>query len=285
MNQNLKLRIITALTGLPVILGLLIYGGVAGVTFFAWVISTAMLYEFCSFTFTLPDAKMKTLMVLVFNTLIFGLNLALGIGLSHAFLGLVPLLFFFTIFMFKVPALRLMTIDQDQNVVLQKHIHELMAICFGFTYCGWLPLLMVKIREHQNGMHWVLLTLLIVWATDTGAYFAGRFLGKKLLFPTVSPKKTWSGAFGGTVVAVGVTLLYGHFFISAIHPVELAIVALVTSAFSQVGDLCESLLKRAVNVKDSSGILPGHGGVMDRFDSLIFALPIMNAYLWIFSGF
>ena len=285
MNQNLKMRIATALIGVPVILWILIAGGITGVTFFAWVISMGMLYEFCSFTFTLPDAKSKTVLALLFNTVIYGLNYGLGIGLSHAFLGLVPLLLFFAVFLFKVPTLQVLTPGQDQVEVLKKHIQELMALCFGFVYCGWLPLLLVKIREHQNGMLWVLLTLIVVWATDTGAYFAGKYFGNRKLFAAVSPKKTWEGAIGGTILAVIISLIYVHFLLPSTELWEAALVLGIASVAAQVGDLCESLLKRAVNVKDSSGILPGHGGFLDRFDGVLFALPIMNAYLWVFSGF
>ena len=80
-------------------------------------------------------------------------------------------------------------------------------------------------------------------------------------------------------------MVYAHFFLPATDLVEIAIILTLASCASQIGDLCESLIKRAVNVKDSSGLLPGHGGFMDRFDGVLFALPVMNAYLWIFSGF
>jgi phosphatidate cytidylyltransferase len=160
-----------------------------------------------------------------------------------------------------------------------------MALCFGFVYCTWIPLIMTKIREHHQGLEWLVLTLIVVWGTDTAAYFAGRFFGKRKLFESVSPKKTWEGAIGGTVGGVLLALLYANHFIEGVNLFDLTIVLIVVSVLSQMGDLIESLLKRGMNVKDSGSLLPGHGGFMDRFDGVIFALPVMNAYLWIFAGY
>ena len=173
-------------------------------------------------------------------------------------------------------------LNTDSGVqLLGKHVNELMAMVFGFIYCGWFPLLMVNIRQAPQGKHWLLLTLIVVWASDTLAYFAGKFFGKKLLYQTVSPKKTWEGATGGTLGAVLLAVIYAHFFLSTESVVGVAVIALTVSVAAAIGDLCESLIKRASNVKDSGSILPGHGGFLDRFDGVIFALPVMYAFLWL----
>lgn len=125
----------------------------------------------------------------------------------------------------------------------------------------------------------VALPLLLTWASDTGAYFAGRALGRRKLIPSVSPGKTVAGAVGALVVTVLVSWLYSRHVLRphaqlAFSPIGAIVFGLVVSVAAQVGDLVESLLKREAGVKDSSRIIPGHGGVLDRFDSLFFVLPI-----------
>jgi phosphatidate cytidylyltransferase len=125
-----------------------------------------------------------------------------------------------------------------------------------------------------DGKPWILLVLGVVWAGDTGAYFAGRFLGKHKLHPKVSPKKTIEGSIGGLISSVGAGfLMYEVLGLHGLAPWKLAVFSAAGGALGQLGDLAESLIKRACNVKDSGTILPGHGGMLDRVDGVIFALP------------
>jgi phosphatidate cytidylyltransferase len=141
----------------------------------------------------------------------------------------------------------------------------------GVVYASTLVVSPVVIRSDADlGFVAILFLFAVVWSTDIVAYFAGRALGGPKLAPTISPKKTWSGAVAGTVAAVtiGVALIrYGQ--TSAIVP--LALVALALSIVSQLGDLFESKIKRQFDAKDASALIPGHGGVMDRLDGFIFA--------------
>jgi phosphatidate cytidylyltransferase len=288
MSQNLKLRILTAIVGVAVILTLLLWLGVGGVAFFAFVISTGMLFEFSKMFFTLEDAKTKTALLILFNAFAHGLNYWLVVGVSSAFLGLAPAYLFFILFLFMVPKLLQYgganALNSESGIkILSAHVHELMALVFGWIYLGWFPLLMVTIRSHAEGKHWLLLTLITVWSSDTFAYFAGRARGKTLLYETVSPKKTWEGAVGGTLGALILGIVYAHFYLPEQSKVTVGVIVLAMSVASALGDLCESLIKRASNVKDSGNLLPGHGGVLDRFDGVVFALPVMCAYLWLIS--
>jgi phosphatidate cytidylyltransferase len=128
----------------------------------------------------------------------------------------------------------------------------------------------VTLRTYPNfGAGWLLLVLLIIWAADIGAYFAGRFFGKKSLCSRVSPKKTWEGFFGGMLLSVFVGAIGGLFLSLSIgHYFCFLILTLITALFSVVGDLAVSLLKRLSGVKDSGNIFPGHGGMLDRLDSI-----------------
>ncbi len=133
-----------------------------------------------------------------------------------------------------------------------------------------------------TGPRWALLALGIVWAADSGAYFVGVRWGRKKMIPHISPGKTWVGLWGGAIAAVAVGLL-GAWLLIGIKPAQLplmAVLALITLAASVVGDLFESLMKRHSGCKDSGTLIPGHGGVLDRIDSVLAALPV----LWIAKG-
>ncbi|HEY5218585.1 MAG TPA: phosphatidate cytidylyltransferase, partial [Gemmatimonadaceae bacterium] len=128
----------------------------------------------------------------------------------------------------------------------------------------------------------VVLPVLVTWATDIGAYAVGRAFGRRKLMPSVSPGKTVAGAVGALVVSVLVTALYAEYVLRPVAqlgltPLGILLFGIVVSAAAQTGDLFESLLKREAGVKDSSSLIPGHGGVLDRLDSLFFVLPV--AYL------
>lgn len=128
----------------------------------------------------------------------------------------------------------------------------------------------MSLKTHPGlGSPWLLLVLAIIFAADTGAYFSGRFFGKKLLCSKVSPKKTWEGFFGGLVLSLCVAVIGGYYFALPLKfYFSLMIVALLTFLFSVIGDLGVSLLKRVAGLKDSGKIFPGHGGLLDRLDSV-----------------
>lgn len=131
----------------------------------------------------------------------------------------------------------------------------------------------------NTDLNWAILLLLIVITGDTGAYFSGRFFGKRKLFERVSPKKTWEGVYGGLVASVIATLCFAHFQLPDLTAVHGVALALLVGAAGVTGDLVESLVKRACGVKDSGAIMPGHGGVLDRVDSLLLGAPVMVLYL------
>ncbi len=152
-------------------------------------------------------------------------------------------------------------------------------------YSSYAFRMMLDLRDLTHGFGWVLLVFIAIWSTDTGAFFIGRAFGGRKLLPEVSPKKTVSGAFGGFVFATLMTPLAGWFlFEHEVHKlVLLGLVGAATSIAGQLGDLVESALKRHYAVKDSGWLLPGHGGILDRFDSLLLAAPIAyHLIIWIF---
>lgn len=147
---------------------------------------------------------------------------------------------------------------------------------FSILYVGIGFYFLIATRIEESGFSNILFAFLIIWATDTGAYFVGKSLGKRKLWPDISPNKTIGGAVGGIITACVVASLF-----HLIHPFphSMLIVILVTvfaSIVGQIGDLVASAYKRNYGVKDSGKILPGHGGILDRFDSMIFVLPFLH---------
>ncbi len=165
-----------------------------------------------------------------------------------------------------------------------KPLSSVAITVFGVTYAGLFSYI-YALRYHdyavgaRAGTILVVLPILLTWATDVGGYTFGRALGKRKLIPTVSPGKTVEGAVGGLGLTIVICLLYVRFLMMPYAQLGLTIqgavlFAIVISVAAQIGDLAESLLKREAGVKDSSRIIPGHGGILDRFDSLLFVMPI-----------
>lgn len=137
---------------------------------------------------------------------------------------------------------------------------------------AWLALARMRIDWPEGG-HAVMYALLIVWLADSGAYFAGRAFGRRKLAPAVSPGKTWAGLWGGIAVCALLAVVTAQLWRLPMLP--LLAITVVAGVFSVVGDLTESLCKRYAGVKDSGNLIPGHGGVLDRFDSLLAAAPLL----------
>jgi phosphatidate cytidylyltransferase len=155
------------------------------------------------------------------------------------------------------------------------------ATVAGIVYCGLLATYLAKLKlidPHQGG-DTVLLVLIVAWLADTGGYFAGRFLGKSKLYEAVSPKKTWAGAYGGIAGSVVGLVILKLVHATWLDWADVVAIAIPGGILGQLGDLAESLIKRSVGVKDSGALLPGHGGILDRIDAVLFIAPYVYGYL------
>ncbi|KZZ82821.1 MULTISPECIES: phosphatidate cytidylyltransferase [Bacillaceae] len=260
-------RIITAVLALALFLPFVILGGIP-FSFAIYILSTISLYELL---------KMKKIHLVSIPGLISVLLLwillipsshiiVLGnIHISKLEVALLGVLLFLT---YTVITKNRFSFDDVGFSLL-----SVMYIGIGFYYF---------IETRALGLEFIVFALLVIWATDTGAYFIGKSIGKHKLWPEISPNKTIEGFFGGIFCALIVSIIF-----EAVMPIvhSYVIVALITvflSVFGQVGDLVESALKRHYHVKDSGQILPGHGGILDRFDSLLFVLPLLHFMLVLF---
>ncbi|MEO8706080.1 MAG: phosphatidate cytidylyltransferase [Kofleriaceae bacterium] len=161
------------------------------------------------------------------------------------------------------------------------------ATITGIVYAGFLATFLAMLKRLTAGGETlafanaipVVLVLVVAWLADTGGYFAGRFLGKAKLYEAVSPKKTWAGAYGGIAGSILGVAVIKLFYPSVLTWPDVFLIAIPGGILGQMGDLAESLIKRSVGVKDSGALLPGHGGLLDRIDAVLFIAPYVYLYL------
>ena len=265
--SNLAVRLITAAVFVPLLLLLLYRGPAWGLYLLILPASLIGTYELVGMTHR--DDRISQAIALVLAT---GASLALYCGHDARWpltvLAVVPVL---------GPVLTLFRLGDMKTAALRAITMSVAPLFVAAPLC-WLAIIR---RDVAHGASYVVMTLMFAWFSDTGGYFAGRFLGKRKLYEAVSPKKTIAGAFGGLGGSVVGALLAHFWFLPSIplwHAVPLALVA---GALGQAGDLGESLLKRSTGVKDSGAIVPGHGGILDRIDALILTSTVVYLYtLW-----
>jgi phosphatidate cytidylyltransferase len=154
----------------------------------------------------------------------------------------------------------------------------------GIIYCGFTFSFLALFKRDMPGSvgaDFIILILAIAWVADTGAYFAGRFLGNSKLYPAVSPKKTWAGAVGGLVGSIAGAAAMKLLRLPVLTWLDVALIAIPGGMLGQMGDLAESLIKRSVGVKDSGSLIPGHGGILDRIDAVLFIAPYVYMYVYV----
>jgi len=288
-------RIATAVVLIPMVLALILRAPVPVLAVVAGVVALLAIHEFLKLTESYGVRPM-TWPTHLFAALFF-LMLAVSGESETALLStgkfLVVLAFTAAIvpFIFLTRAMR----GED----LRSGYPAAAASVFAFTYIA-LPMgMLVQLRQQWAGAFYLLYLLLVVWAGDIFAYFVGKSIGRHLMAPRISPKKTWEGAAASLVASVGVGwLLFGHAEqislallgaglirrpdgmygseVPAMGPI--IVLTIVLNIAAQLGDLVESLIKRGAGVKDSGAILPGHGGMLDRIDALLFAAPVLWYY-------
>ncbi|XXM73551.1 phosphatidate cytidylyltransferase [Lysinibacillus sphaericus] len=258
----MKQRIITAIIAAAVFLPIILYGK-SPFIILMYLIASISLYEALKMRgfkiYSIPGLiSLGILWVFLIPDIYIGV--ISNIGYSKIELAFFAILIFLT---FTVITKNRFTFDDVAYALL-----SVLYVGIGYFY-------FMEIRFLENGANLIFYALFIIWATDSGAYFIGKAIGKKKLWPHISPNKTIEGFFGGVVCAIIVGVIMTFFSDLNMSIPKLIVVTAILSIFGQMGDLVESALKRHYKVKDSGRLLPGHGGMLDRFDSLLFVLPLL----------
>lgn len=256
----MKQRIITAAILIAVFLPIVIIGGIPFLIS-TYVMATIALYELL---------QMKKLSIFSVHG-----------GLATLFLWIFLLppdlyerLYFFDLSKMEISFIVVLIFLSYTVIVKNKFNFDQTGFTFfSIFYIGIGFYYMIQIRE--EGLILLFFALLVVWLTDSGAYFVGKYFGKRKLWPEISPNKTIGGFIGGILSAIIVAIVFAIFTNIPVTPIKLMIITVILSIFGQLGDLAESALKRHFAVKDSGRIFPGHGGMLDRCDSWLFVLPLL----------
>ncbi len=270
--NNTFLRILVSVLTIPLILFISYVGGVA---FFIFVMLIALLsyYEFTTF--------IKKIDVSANFWVGFGGVLFVLLNNRYHYLDTYS---FVLLFMLVLAASELFRKAGST-------VSNIGATLMGVFYIGFFSSAIIGIREiyppvdslYVRGGFLIISIFATIWICDSAAFFGGTALGKHKLFPRVSPKKSWEGAVFGFVFAIATMLLAKVVILNFLSWNTVIAIGIIVGIFGQIGDLIESLLKRSADVKDSSNLIPGHGGIFDRFDSLLFTAPIIFLYLSYFG--
>lgn len=261
----MKQRIITAVIGIILFVPIILIGGWL-FTIAAYALAIVGLYELLRMNKAVQGKAIYAIALLFLGLLIYPIA-TFSIGTLVITKYDVVIMYLVVLLLVTVITKNKVSFDQVGFVFLSTVYLGIAFLCLSVT--------------RELGLNYLLFVLFTIWATDTGAYFMGSFFGKRKLWPEISPNKTIGGAIGGFLIA----LLVGVVF-HLIYPFEMSIWAVigissVISIFGQLGDLVASAAKRYYNIKDYGTVFPGHGGVMDRFDSLIFVLVVLHVIKFI----
>ncbi len=250
-------RVLTAAVALPLVVGLLFWAPARSVRLAFAFAALLCLSEFLKIAAAYGAEPMRLAAYLAGAWIVAAES---GVGL--------PLLLGVTMLLLTLA----MRGDRDLKASMPSVAYTLL----GVVYTAIPFRLAADLHAHPGGPHWLVFVLLAAWLGDSAAYYVGRSLGRHALAPTISPKKTWEGAAASVAAAAVAGPLYLRHFLAAPPAWAVAIgLAIVVNMAAQVGDLAESALKRGVGMKDSGAILPGHGGMLDRLDGVLFAVPVV----------
>ncbi|MEG0074643.1 MAG: phosphatidate cytidylyltransferase [Eubacterium sp.] len=256
-------RVMTAVVGLPILFALLYLGGYFLFTA-CLVLSAIGLFEFSNAMNRRLEHKINFTFMVILSTIIL-------ISMKFDYYSLMPtfMIVLITVFCFEI-------------LNGKTDIYRGMASVFGLIYIPVMFGYLLLFENIKSGVYYLWMVFIIAFATDTAAYFVGRAIGKRKLAPKISPKKTIAGAIAGIITAAVMMILYG-LILKFGFQIELpfyyyAVAGFIGSIAGQCGDLTASMIKRKMEIKDFGRCLPGHGGILDRFDSILFIIPLIYIF-------
>ena len=262
---NTVTRILVSITAIPLLLAVFYFGKIYFLLF-GLIVGLFSYYEF---------AKMNlNKLHYVSRTIGFPAVAAIILNSYYHFIG------YYHLSILIVLCLALIELFRNKESAIQ----NIGSSLFGIMYLGFLSSTLIGLREYFTGTEYVvggylIISILVtIWVCDSAAFFVGTSIGKHKLFPRVSPKKSWEGAVAGFIFSIATMLLAKFIALDVLNWIDAIALGIIVGIFGQIGDLIESLIKRDAGVKDSSSIIPGHGGIFDRFDSLLYSAPIIFLY-------
>lgn len=268
----MAVRVGSALLAIAIILPLLAWGGAPGI----WAITALVLVwsqvEYAGLAFPTTRWRVTAPLVLLGGALVLAIQTRDFVLISAALLVSLMVSAWWVLFWPR----------EDVRGMHSEWARLLLGLVYIPLPLGFFPLVLDLPDGH--GWGWLLLTFAATWGGDSGAYFSGRLFGRTPLFPLVSPKKTWEGLIGGVFVAIALCFAMRALFFPWASWVDCLVLGVVIDLAGATGDLVESMLKRDAGVKDSGLFLPGHGGMLDRIDSVVFTLPLTWLYVTLMYG-
>ncbi len=256
-------RLLAAVIGLAIVLPILVWGGTVGLDILLVVVLLLGVDEYAKMSLPTHRAAARALLAMYGVAILAAQLYGTGIAVSGAMVvGLLVLLAWSV----------LGVVDTAEGG------RAASRMALGLLYVPFLLSFIGLVRRFDSGLGWVFLLLVITWFGDTGAYFAGRAFGRTKLLERVSPNKTREGVVGGMLLAIVGACLVKHLALERVSWVHAVVLGILLDAAGVLGDLFESMLKRTFDVKDSGSLLPGHGGILDRVDSLLFSAPVAWCY-------
>ncbi len=278
-------RWLTALVVLPLLLLVLFKGGRIGLVLVILAVNGLAQWEFLGMFFPEDPSPQRLKSILLGSLLLLSFCMASPPSAFCPPGGIIPcnpttVLFVLVWCIFVLLLFYLISYGHIEQL-----IQHLAVNILGLLYLPFLLGHFIWLRYLPQGELWILWLLLVIFAGDTGAFYVGQALGKTKLYPEVSPGKTWAGAVGGVIISLAAGIVAGKWLFLEANLWGLGWLALILALMGLLGDLFESMLKRQAQVKDAGQLLPGHGGMLDRLDSLLFAAPVVvYARLFLLGG-
>lgn len=284
--KTLTTRTLTAVVFVAVLLSCIYFNFISFAALF-FVVAVWGLYEFYQLAEKLGAKPYKTIGLIAGATLFsfaifYNTNLALFFPSEYVLVISLPLIFFiFIAALFDTKPNTVLNLAYTLSGIVYSVVPFMLLLniaCIDKAYTFNNPSTNSFDNFAPYNFHYVLGIILLIWASDVSAYLVGSLIGKHKLYERISPGKTWEGSIGATVLTIGCSFIIAYWFpeLALKHWI---VISILVSVFGTIGDLVESMLKRQAGVKDSGKIMPGHGGILDRFDSLLFVSPFVYAYL------
>ena len=263
-----RIRIISAVVATLIVIGLIYFFREAGVGILAAIIAVLSLAEFAAIVFSGKNYQSTRWVFVIVGMAIFGLGFYYsGFLLPGISIGMIVMM-----------AAHLIAAKNEKLSLQELAAHTGLSV-WGLVYAAVSPLYIYFLAIAAPNLLWFFFTAVVVFSGDIAAYFFGVRFGKTRLYPRISPKKSVEGAIASVFASVVAGIAFKLVFIPDLALFWALAISLCLSVAAQTGDLCESLLKRAYNAKDSGTIMPGHGGILDRLDGVFFAVPVVYVFI------